>query len=56
LIGALVGSGIPEERARVYEREIRAGSILISLLPRTETEAAQIERLFQDAGGELVLR
>lgn len=31
LVGALVGLGVPEQQAKVYEEEIKSGSILIAL-------------------------
>src|SRR5438034_761659 len=35
LIGGLIGYGIPEERARMYERGIRDGGIVMGVTPRT---------------------
>jgi hypothetical protein len=43
LVGALTGLGIPEEEARAYEEDIRAGAILLAVPVRTgEDEATAI--------------
>ena len=39
LIGALVGAGIPESRAKEYERDIRDGRILVGVNPRSDEDA-----------------
>lgn len=50
LIGALIGSGIPEEHARTYEANVRQGGILITVQPRTASDAQAIERVWQQYG------
>lgn len=47
LVGALVGAGIPETRARQYEKDIRNGGILIGVTPRSEEDA----RFFENEWG-----
>ncbi len=42
LVGALTGLGIPEEEAKVYEKEITAGAILVAVPTRTETDDAAV--------------
>ncbi len=44
IIGALVGAGIPEERAKTYEADIKAGNIVLVVVPRNELDAEIIER------------
>jgi hypothetical protein len=56
LIGALVGAGIREEKAKFYAEEVDRGKILITVIPRSETEATRIESEWLDRGSEGVLR
>jgi hypothetical protein len=57
LLGALIGWGIPEERVKQYESGIREGGILMGLRPRSEDDAAEIERRWRDdARGESIFR
>ena len=39
MIGALVGWGIPEDRARYYESGIKDGGIVMGVNPRNEADA-----------------
>jgi len=50
LIGALVGWGIPEERARAYESGIKRGGIVMGVQPRSEEDAAYLEREWKTRG------
>lgn len=43
VIGALVGSGIPEERARLYEDGIKNGKVVVGVRPRNEDDAKYFE-------------
>jgi hypothetical protein len=54
LIGALVGAGIPEHRAKVYDASLRSGGILIGVEAKTDEEAKNLEKLFEDLGAEYV--
>ena len=56
LIGALVGAGMTEERARVYQTAIEEGGIVLSVSPRTSADAEWIEETWQDCGAEDVYR
>jgi hypothetical protein len=56
IVGALIGWGIPEERVKEYDQAIREGGILMGLRPRTEEDAAYIERHWRDNRGEHVYR
>jgi hypothetical protein len=39
LVGTLVGMGIPEERAKVYEQDMKEGAIVIGVTPKNEDDA-----------------
>jgi hypothetical protein len=39
LVGMLVGAGIPEERAKVYESELKQGGIVMGVRPRNDDDA-----------------
>lgn len=56
LVGLLIGAGIPEDRAREYERGLNEGGIVIGTRARDETHAADLERDFGSYGGTNVLR
>jgi hypothetical protein len=43
LVGVLVGAGIPEARAKVYETELKNGSIVLGVKPRHEDDATYFE-------------
>jgi hypothetical protein len=53
-LGALYGSGVPEEKAQELERQIREGSILISVVPHTPEESARIETEYRAHNGEII--
>lgn len=54
LIGALVGSGIPEYRAKVYETGLKGGGILLGVHAYAEADVQMVERIFEDAGAEQI--
>ena len=56
LIGALVGSGIPEDRAKLYESGIKQGGILMGVRPRTPEDAEHFEREWRTHRGENIYR
>jgi hypothetical protein len=41
LLGALIGMGVPEEEARYYETELRAGRILVTVTTDDDGDAAR---------------
>lgn len=43
-IGALVGAGIPEERVKEYEGELKKGGIVMGVKPRTPEDRAYFDR------------
>ncbi|HWS55224.1 MAG TPA: hypothetical protein VN228_13900, partial [Pyrinomonadaceae bacterium] len=57
LIGALVGSGIPDEHARTYEEGIRNGRIYMNVNAREDADAELFEREWRERHrGESVYR
>ena len=44
LVGALIGSGIPKERAIIYEKGINEGNIVMGVHARDNQESLEIER------------
>lgn len=49
-VGGILGLGIPEDHARVYEGELRAGRVLVTVRPEGgQDEAAR--RILRDLGG-----
>lgn len=56
LIGALIGSGIPKERAVVYEEGIKNGRIVMGVNPRSDEDADFIENDWRTNKGEEIYR
>lgn len=56
LIGALIGSGIPKERAVVYEEGIKNGRIVMGVNPRNDEDAQYIENDWRTNKGEEIYR
>jgi hypothetical protein len=54
LLGGLIGYGIPEERARMYERGVREGGIVMGVTPRSRQDADYFEREWTACGGEQI--
>lgn len=50
LVGMLVGAGIPEDRAKLYEQDLKAGHIVVAVKPRSVDEADVIEREWEMQG------
>ena len=55
LVGALIGAGIPEERVVHYEEGIKNGGILMGVTPRSDEDAAYVERSWTDSAGEHII-
>ena len=47
LIGTLVGAGIPEERAKAYETDLKEGGIIVGVRPRHDDDARYFESEWQ---------
>ena len=54
LIGMLIGTGIPEHRAKVYDTGVRGGGILLGVEAKTSEEVDKLETLLEDIGAEYV--
>lgn len=54
LLSALTDWGIPKERLRQYEDDVRDGSILIGVKPASDEDAQQLRRQWRASGGEVV--
>ena len=47
LVGLLVGAGIPEDRAKVYETDLKAGGIVLGVKPRHDEDVRYFESEWQ---------
>jgi hypothetical protein len=56
LVGALIGSGIPEDKAKEYETAVKQGKIILTVHPRTETDAEYIEDAWRNYHAEIINR
>ncbi len=56
LLGALIGSGIPEERVKHYEEGIKNGGILMGIKAKNNEDAAHFENQWKQSRGEHVYR
>lgn len=56
LIGALVGAGIPEDRAKEYERGINEGGIMMGVNARSDEDAEYLENDWRTNRGEHIYR
>ena len=43
LVGMLVGAGIPKDRAELYEADLKAGGIVLGVMPRHDKDAKYFE-------------
>lgn len=50
LAGALIGIGIPEFEAKLYEGKVKAGAILIAVHCRDSTQVHRAKEVLQDGG------
>jgi hypothetical protein len=53
LIGALTDWGIPKDRVRKYEEDVRRGGILIGVKSHSDKDTEQLRREWRAAGGEI---
>src|SRR5947207_1679359 len=54
IIGLLVGTGIPEHRAKVYDTGVRGGGILLGVEAKSSDEVDKLQTLLEDIGAEYV--
>jgi hypothetical protein len=52
IIGALVGMGIPEYEAKLYDGKIRGGNTLISVHTETSDQEATAKEIYKHSGAE----
>ena len=50
VLGTLVGMGIPEDRAKVYEQDIKHGSIVLGVRPKNDEDAEYFENEWRTTG------
>jgi hypothetical protein len=55
LLGALVGSGIPEEHAAEYESGIKNGGVYMGVNARNDEDAQYFHNEFSRSGGSHVV-
>jgi uncharacterized membrane protein len=46
-VGALIGAGIPEHEAKIYEDEIKNGSVLLAVKPENGEQRKKIKEIFE---------
>ncbi|CAN5726259.1 hypothetical protein BH24ACI3_BH24ACI3_00290 [soil metagenome] len=56
LSGALIGWGIPEERAEIYESGIKDGGTVIGVTPRSNEDSDYFEKEWTSYNGESIYR
>ena len=56
IIGALIGAGIPEESAKLYETDIHNGGIVMGVNPRTPEDASYFESEWKNNKGSNIYR
>jgi hypothetical protein len=49
ILGALVGLGFPEHEAKLYEKELSHGSILLAVKPESSDQAGKIRKILGEA-------
>jgi hypothetical protein len=56
IIGALIGAGIPEERVKEYESDLKNGGIVMGVKARSDEDADYLENDWKTNHGEHVYR
>jgi hypothetical protein len=54
ILGMLIGTGMPEHRAKVYDTGVRGGGILLGVEGKTSEEVDKLESLLEDIGAAYV--
>jgi hypothetical protein len=54
VLGALVGAGVPEHEAKLYENELKDGSILLAVKTEDKNEHELAERILKNANATKV--
>jgi len=50
LVGSLVGMGIPEDQAKVFEQDLKEGSIVLGVKPKQDEDARYFENEWRTTG------
>lgn len=56
LIGTLIGWGIPEEHAKLYESDLKSGGIILGVSPHNDADAAYFEEQWKVYNGRNIHR
>jgi hypothetical protein len=56
ILGALIGAGIPEYRAKAYEKDLREGGIFVGVEAKSDDDVLTLEKLFEDLGAKKVTK
>lgn len=56
LIGTLIGWGMPEERAKLYEADLKNGGIILGVSPHNDADAAYFEGQWKEYNGRNIYR
>jgi hypothetical protein len=54
LVGALIGAGIPEERAKLYEKDVKDGGMVLGVHPRTDDDRDYLHSRYDEYGASNV--
>jgi len=52
--GTLIGAGVPEHHARIYETALGTGLVVIGIHARSNTDIEALEQIFRDVGASQV--
>lgn len=47
IVGALIGSAVPENEAKFYEKQLREGSVLLAVEARDNDQKKTVKRIFE---------
>lgn len=54
LLGALVGAGIPEDQAKVYEKDVKDGGVVMGVHPRDDNDRDTLQKSYTEHGADNV--
>jgi len=55
IAGALIGMGVPEPEANLYEDKVQSGNILLSVYADNSDEIDRAKNIFENAGAENII-
>jgi hypothetical protein len=56
VIGAMVAAGIPDDRAKLYDEELKRGGVVMGITPRSDEDASFFEQDWTNSRGEHIYR